>query len=80
MKTTDERRAEFNRIAAQAAAGVKKLREEEAKRLLAIEAERIRQRLELEREAADQGVELPPQDELAARRKKIGEWPKPPAA
>lgn len=72
MKTTDERRAEFNRIAAEAAARVKQLREEEAERLKAIEAERIRQRLELERDGL---IEAPPEDELAARRKKIGQWP-----
>ncbi|HXI17353.1 MAG TPA: hypothetical protein VNM48_13395 [Chloroflexota bacterium] len=76
MTTREARKAEFERIAAEAAANVKALREEEAKCLLGVQEEHIRRRLDLERAAAEQGVTLPPvQDELAARRKKIGDWP-----
>lgn len=72
MKTTEERKAEFNRIAAEAGERVKRLREIEARRVLAIQAERIRQRLELEREAKEQGIDLPPEDERGGPPTKLG--------
>lgn len=69
-------KAEFERIAAEARANVKALREEEANRLLDVQRERVRRRLELEREAKEQGVALPPaDDELTRLMNRIGRLP-----
>jgi hypothetical protein len=66
---------EFERIAAEARANVKRLREKEDVRLLEVQKERLRQRLELEREANAQGVTLEPDAEIERLKQKIGQWP-----
>lgn len=75
-------KAEFERIAKDAAANVKAIRQAEEARLVEIQRERLLRRAELERQAKDQGVALPKDAELDAlkeRMNKIGQWPDDPA-